>query len=203
MDIKSAHTKFRLLQEEYFNRASHLVEVEKKTTRGHGILLVDMDDLILATPLRSNMSAKRYKSDGFLTYKTHQVIDTDHQGNPKVNETGEPILKEVLIGLDISKTLFVQASDINESSPYQFQDPEEEKYYQQHFAQIKRRVKSYINNYKKLCADIKSGKNIKHYRVKEYKYTTLQNYHDILDIALTAEEYKNFLIQKQFITAPA
>lgn len=180
--VLSSHTKFRLLNKSYIDKIDTLgyVEFLTKDLRGHGILILNINNTTIAAPLRSNMSLYRNGSAGFFTYKEY------------VNIYGKKVLK----GIDISKMLFVEAADINESSTYTFQDLEEEKFYQDNFDKYKRSVAKYINEYIKICKRIKEGKKPNWFILKEYRYSTLQNFHSILGITLTAYELQEEIFKR-------
>lgn len=180
--VLSSHTKFRLLNESYIDKIDTLgyVEFLTKELRGHGILILNIKDTTIAAPLRSNMSVYRNGSSGFFPYEEY------------TNDYGKKVLK----GIDISKMLFVEAADINESSTYTFQDLDEERFYQDNFDKYKRSVAKYINDYIKICNRIKEGKKANWFILKEYQYTTLQNFHSILGITLTTCELQEEIFKR-------
>lgn len=180
--VLSTHTKFRLLDDSYIDRINSLgyIEILTNELRGHGILILNLNDNIVAAPLRSNMSTYRNGSSGFFSY------------NQYISSSGQPALK----GIDISKMLFVEPTDIKEGSNYTFQDPKEEEFYQDNFDKYKRSVAKYINDYIKICNRIAEEKKVKWEILKEYQFTTLQNFHNKLGITITANDLQGEILKR-------
>ncbi|MCJ0568102.1 hypothetical protein MMJ54_00375, partial [Enterococcus cecorum] len=49
---------FHLLTQDYFDTYQNLDEFQKDNERGHGVMILDINNLLIAIPLRSGISEK-------------------------------------------------------------------------------------------------------------------------------------------------
>lgn len=133
--------KLRSMTSEAYQRLSHgRVQVLQKN-RGYGVISVQVNDLIFAVPLRSNLN----HANGFKT------IFFRNQWN----------------GLDYSKALLVDSSDLM-SEAFRPRDAKEYKKIQSNKEKITREFRSYVDEY---IYSVKSGEaNERKFRFTTLQY---------------------------------
>lgn len=164
--IKKGSIYFHLMNNLYFDEFSSYKEFQNDFNRGHGVLIVDINSLLIAIPLRSKI--KPYFQNKKHLFPYSQYVD----------DTGNLYLK----ALDFSKLMIIEEKHINKTTNYIFKDIKEKTFYLENFNRIYTRVNNYIQKYISLCNSIENNKNISKYSLEPYRYSTLINFHDKLGI---------------------
>jgi len=168
---------FFMMNQLYFDDYSHLDEFQDDLNRGHGVMILDINNLIIGIPLRSNLKPHLQKSKHLFPYGAYVDVD------------GEEKLK----ALDFSKTTIIETKYINTTTNYIFKDENEKAFYLDNFSRISLRLKNYIEKYISICKNIERGENVAAWSMKPYRYTTLINFHKELGINTAAEEVKKVI----------
>jgi protein AbiQ len=143
----------RTLKQDSYNRlAKDRPEVLEKN-RGYGIVSITIDTLTYAIPLRSNMN----HSSGFKTISMKR---------------GKKLIWN---GLDYSKALIVQQSDI-ESTAFKLREQKEFDKIQSNKSKIQSEFEKYVTAYRE---SVEKGTSTKDPR---FKFSTLQYFHAELGI---------------------
>lgn len=171
--IKKNTLYFRLMKPSYFNDYKSLDEFQEDHLRGHGIMILDVDDLLVAIPLRSGIPAYMKQAKHIFFYEIYI----------KENK------KECLKALDFSKLTIIEEKYLDNTRTYIFKDEKEKQFYLNNFNRIYSRVNSYVSSYKKICKNIEEGKAITSYTLKPYRYSTLRNFHKELNIKISKEDF--------------
>lgn len=169
---------FSLMNNKYFNEFESLDEFQKDNKRGHGVMIIDINDLLIAVPLRSSLSPYMNKAKHLFPYEIY---------------TKESDGKEYLKALDFSKLTIIKEEHVNTETTYFFKDNKEKKFYLDNFNRIQLRVNNYIKNYQKLCSKIAEQKSLTKYTLKPYRYSTLRNFHEELGISITKDDFIKIL----------
>ncbi|MEB8419042.1 hypothetical protein NGG16_16530 [Enterococcus casseliflavus] len=164
---------FYLLNEDYFQNYQILDEFQKDNSRGHGVMILDIDDLMIAIPLRSGIPTFTLNSNHIFPYQEYT----------KTNG------KKCLRALDFSKMTIIEEKYLNTKTTYIFKDENEKQFYLDNFNRIYTRVNNYVIKYKKICSDIENGKKVSFLTIKPYRFSTLRNFHTELNISLTKEKF--------------
>lgn len=101
---------FHLMTEEYFYIYQNLDEFQTDPNRGHGVMIIDINNLLVAVPLRSKIKPYMKKSNHLFPYETY--ID---------KHTNQTFLK----ALDFSKLTIIQEEFVNKQTTYIFNNEEE------------------------------------------------------------------------------
>lgn len=168
---------FMLMTEEYFTDYSELDEFEQKSDRGHGIMALRVNNLIAAVPLRSSVPAWQKDERHLFVYKEY------------IKANGIECIK----ALDFSKLTFVDEKYIDKDRVYHFQDPEEKDFYLENTNRIFTRLNGYVRTYKRICDRIKNGQRVKKVDLKQYRFSTLRNFHELLGIEISKSMFVNTL----------
>jgi len=104
---------FHLLTEDYFNTYKNLDEFQEDVARGHGVMILDIKNLLIAIPLRSGISANLRNARHIFPYATYERNDG----------------RECLKALDFSKLTIIEKKHIDYLRIYHFSDIEEKKFY--------------------------------------------------------------------------
>ena len=145
------------LDNSFYNNNSHLKEAldnvngswAKGKVRGYGVVVIDLDRLTFAIPLRSNIR----HSAAYITVRSN---NSGIKGK----------------GLDFSKALIISKASYISHLPFKI-SPEEHKRLQDKEVHITKSFEKYVTKYIK--ANAKADQNI--LRSIEYRFTTLINYH--------------------------
>lgn len=162
-----------LMNAVYYQEMSKLEEFQEDNNRGHGIMIININSFLVAIPLRSSLKPHLTKARYLFPYGTY------------INNDNKTLLK----ALDFSKIILVEEYHIDTTKNYIFKDKAEEQFYIDNFNRIKLRVNNYIEGYVTMCKKLKEGKEVNKYLIKNYRFTTLKNFHEQLGILLTKEEY--------------
>ena len=100
---------FHLLTQEYFETYQELDEFQQDNARGHGVMILDINNKLIAIPLRSGISDNLKNSSHLFPYTTYKRHD------------GKICLK----ALDFSKLTIIKEKDIDNSKIYHFKNPNE------------------------------------------------------------------------------
>lgn len=171
---------FHLLTEDYFNEYRCLDEFQDDVLRGHGVMILGINDRMIAIPLRSGISEKLRNSRHVFPYTTYERSD------------GRRLLK----ALDFSKLTIIEKRHIDYLRIYHFKDIEEKKFYLRNSNRIFTRVKNYVQKYIDICLKIENHERVSDMTLKPYKYSTLRNFHSELGISITKEQFISILKQK-------
>ena len=176
---------FYLLNSNYFEEYQNLDEFQEDNSRGHGVIVIDINDLIIAVPLRSGINA-------YLSNSKHIFKYTEY-----LRPSGRSCIK----ALDFSKITIIEEKYINKNTTYIFKDENERQFYLKNFNRIYTRINNYVKAYKNICYNIEVGKRVYINTLKPYKFSTLRNFHSELDINITKEQFievleENGLIKK-------
>lgn len=163
---------FRQLNENFFTKYRGIDEFLKKNTRGHGIMIMDYLDLLVAVPLRSSLKPYMKKQQFIFPYKV-------------CNKGGKRCLK----GMDFSKLIIMSEEDLQGSVGFVFQDDCEKQYYIDNYSKIVNRLGNYIKRYKRLCYQIQEGVQPSITQLRLYRYSTIRNFHESLGIHLSKESF--------------
>ena len=166
---------FMLMNDKYYDEMSNLDEFQEDHHRGHGILIVDISDLLIAIPLRSKLKPYMRKSKHIFPYETYIIKN-----------------KTFLKGLDLSKITIIQEHHVDLNKNYLFKDIEEKQFYLNNFNRLKLRVNNYINGYIDVCNKIENKIDVSS-PIRKYRYTTLKNFHKELNINITKADFDNTL----------
>lgn len=164
---------FSLMNTQYFNDFETLDEFQKDNNRGHGVMIIDINDLLIAIPLRSSLSPYMNKAKHLFPYEIYTKEDDG---------------KDYLKALDFSKLTIIKEKYVNTKTTYIFKDSKEKKFYLDNFNRIQLRVKNYINSYQTICSKIGKQKKLTKHTLKPYRYSTLRNFHEELNIAITKDD---------------
>ena len=104
---------FHLLTQEYFETYQELDEFQQDNARGHGVMILDINNKLIAIPLRSGISDNLKNSSHLFPYTTYKRHD------------GKICLK----ALDFSKLTIIKEKDIDNSKIYHFKNPNEKNFY--------------------------------------------------------------------------
>ena len=162
---------FHLLTEDYFNIYNSLDEFQEDVSRGHGVMILGINDLLIAIPLRSGISENLKNARHIFPYTVYEKSD------------GRKCLK----ALDFSKLTIIKEEHIDYSRVYHFKDIEEKKFYLSNSNRIFTRVKNYVQKYIDICNKIEQNKLITKQTLQPYQYSTLRNFHSELGVAITKE----------------
>lgn len=66
---------FHLLTEDYFNTYKNLDEFQEDVARGHGVMILDIKNLLIAIPPRSGISANLRNARHIFPYVTYERND--------------------------------------------------------------------------------------------------------------------------------
>ena len=168
---------FHLLTQDYFDTYQNLDEFQKDNERGHGVMILDINNLLIAIPLRSGISENLRSARHLFPYTTYRRYD------------GKICLK----ALDFSKLTIIKKKHIDNSRIYHFKDPNEKRFYLKNSNRIFSRVKNYVNKYIQICSKIEKGEIVKFRTLNPYKYSTLRNFHNELGIKISKEDFINQL----------
>lgn len=161
--------KFRQLTSDFYAEHNHLVEIVDKEKdgrivdkgRGYGVLLVSVKGYKFAIPLRSKMH-----------------INHKHNFTTKIHEVNG---KKVRHGLDYSKAVIITEDRFVSDIPFFLEDKFD-------FIKIDKSEQHIINSFEKFISKyIKAVQNDDKNVLNEYKFSTLQNYHNELGIQKTLE----------------
>lgn len=172
---------FHLMTEEYFDIYQNLDEFQTDPNRGHGVMIIDINNLLVAVPLRSKIKPYMKKSNHLFPYETY--IDEN---------TNQTFLK----ALDFSKLTIIQEEFVNKQTTYIFNNEEEKKYYTNNFNRLYTRINNYISTYQKICLQISNQEDVKRYTLSPYRYSTLRNFHNELNISISKEDFVKVLKEK-------
>ena len=164
---------FHLLTDSYFDNYCDYDEFQCDNNRGHGLMIIDINNRIIAIPLRSGLPAYMIRQRHLFPYTTY----TKDNG------------KECLYALDFSKLMFIDEKYIDQIRNYIFRNDEEKRFYLENFNRIFSSVKSYINSYIRLCKKIEENENVTYSIMKPYIYSTLRNFHTELGINITKQQF--------------
>lgn len=171
---------FRLFEDSFFDKYEHMDEFLKKNSRGHGVLLLNYLDLLVAVPLRSSLNPNIEKQRYIFPYE----VWTKDDG------------KKYLKAMDFSKLLIISKEDLRGSIGFIFRDHKEKEYYQNNYNKIMMRLTKYITDYVALCDKIDKGERVSFRKLKLYRYSTIRNFHSELQINISKrnfiEELKNY-----------
>jgi len=165
---------FSLMNTHYFNDFESLDEFQKDNNRGHGVMIIDINDLLIAIPLRSSLPPYMNKSNHLFPYEIY---------------TKKSDGKEYLKALDFSKLTIVKEEHVNTKTTYFFKDSKEKKFYLDNFSRIQLRVKNYIKSYQNICLKIGEQKKLTKHTLKPYRFSTLRNFHEELGISITKDDF--------------
>ena len=168
---------FHLLTQDYFDTYQNLDEFQKDNERGRGVMILDINNLLIAIPLRSGISENLRSARHLFPYTTYRRYD------------GKICLK----ALDFSKLTIIKEKHIDNSRIYHFKDPNEKRFYLKNSNRIFSRVKNYVNKYIQICSKIEKGEIVKFRTLNPYKYSTLRNFHNELGIKISKEDFINQL----------
>lgn len=168
---------FHLLTQDYFDTYRNLDEFQEDTSRGHGVMILDINNLLVAVPLRSGISEKLAGAQHVFPYTTYLRSD------------GKRCLKV----LDFSKLMIISENHIDYTKVYHFKDSDEKKFYLRNSNRIFTRVKNYVRKYINICSRIEQGESITPRTLQSYKYSTLRNFHKELGISITKQLFINQL----------
>ncbi|MGT2800696.1 hypothetical protein [Streptococcus marmotae] len=141
-----------------------LDEFQENHARGHGVMVLDINNQLIAILLRSGISENLRNSSHLFPYKTYRRHD------------GKMCLK----ALDFSKLTIIDEKYIDNSRIYHFKNPNEKSFYLKNSNRIFSRVKNYINKYIKICSKIENGGTVTFRTLSPYRFSTLRNFHDEL-----------------------
>ena len=168
---------FHLLTQEYFETYQELDEFQQDNARGHGVMILDINNKLIAIPLRSGISDNLKNSSHLFPYTSYKRHD------------GKMCLK----ALDFSKLTIIEEKDIDNSKIYHFKNPNEKNFYLKNSNRIFSRVKNYVNKYIKICSRIENGEAVTFRTLTPYRFSTLRNFHNELGIAISKEDFINQL----------
>ena len=168
---------FHLLTQEYFETYQELDEFQQDNARGHGVMILDINNKLIAIPLRSGISDNLKNSSHLFPYTTYRRHD------------GKICLK----ALDFSKLTIIKEKDIDNSKIYHFKNPNEKNFYLKNSNRIFSRVKNYVNKYIKICSRIENRDTVTFRTLTPYRFSTLRHFHDELGIAISKEDFINCL----------
>lgn len=168
---------FRLFEDSFFDKYEQMDEFLKKNTRGHGVLLVNYLDLLVAVPLRSSLNPNIRKQRYIFPYE----VWTKKDG------------KKYLKAMDFSKLIIVSKGDLRKSIGFVFRDNEEKKYYQENYNKIMMRLTKYITDYVTLYHKIDKGEQVSFRKLKMYRYSTIRNFHSELKINISKQDFIEIL----------
>ncbi len=154
--------KLKKLEQSFYKNNSHLVEAldnfngcwVKGKVRGYGVVVINLNGLTFAIPLRSNIKHKA-------AYITVKSAVQGVKGK----------------GLDFSKAVLITQAGYISNSPFKI-SPQEYKKLQNKDVYITNKFEKYVGRYIKainVC-----DKNI--LQSTEYRFTTLKNYHGDLGL---------------------
>lgn len=163
---------FYLMNNQYYQDFSKYKEFQDDKNRGHGVLIIGINNRIVAVPLRSKLKPWQKNEKHLFPYQTYFADGVEY-----------------LKALDFSKTIFIEEKHINKKTNYIFQDLNEKNFYIDNFKRIQLRLKNYINKYINLCNLIEEKKELTELQIKPYRYTTLTNFHKELGIKIDQSEF--------------
>ncbi|UXS36136.1 hypothetical protein [Staphylococcus delphini] len=164
---------FHLLTQDYFDTYQYLDEFQEDNTRGHGVMILDINNQLIAIPLRSGISDKHRNSSHLFTYTTYRRHD------------GKMCLK----ALDFSKLTIIDEKYIDYSRIYHFKNPNEKNFYLKNSNRIFSRVKNYVNKYIEICSKSENGDTLTFRTLNPYRFSTLRNFHKELGIAISKQDF--------------
>lgn len=164
-----------LMTEDYYQEMSPLDEFQEDKSRGHGIMVININDLLVAIPLRSKLKVHMQSAKHIIPYGTY------------VNDG-----KEYLKGLDLSKITFIEERHVAINKNYIFKDEKEKEFYLGNFNRIKLRVNNYIEGYVEVCKKIELSKDVSS-PIRKYRFTTLKNFHAPLNISIAKQDFDKTL----------
>lgn len=182
--IQLGQISFRLMTQRFFNEMGQLNEFTKKDHRAHGIMLIkiSMSEKLIAIPLRSSLKKTQKNKPYIIAYEIYDKTD--------------PITSNVskaLKGLDMSKLVFIEEEYVDFTKVFKTSDEAEQQYYRDHYDQIYRRVTNYIAKYQKQCNDFSNlNEKAKKSFYYNYRFSTLVNFHEELEINISKEEIQRF-----------
>lgn len=162
---------FYLLNQNYFTDYQALDEFQIDNARGHGVMIIDINDLMVAIPLRSGILAYSKNSSHIFPYQEY------------TKDNGKKCLK----ALDFSKLTIIEEKYINKDTTYLFRDEDEKKFYLENFNRIYTRINNYVTTYKKICSDLENEVEVSYRTLNPYRFSTLRNFHNKLDISINKE----------------
>ncbi|MCO4324324.1 MULTISPECIES: hypothetical protein [Mammaliicoccus] len=168
---------FMLMNDSYYKEMGNLDEFQEDSNRGHGVMIVDINDHLIAVPLRSKLKPHFIKAPHIFAYKTYL-------------SEGNTYLK----GLDFSKTTIIEKKHVNTKVQYIFNDEEEKIFYLNNFSRLQLRITNYIKGYITLCSKINNNEDVSS-QIKKYRFTTLKNFHKELNIEISKEDFNEILRQ--------
>lgn len=164
---------FSLMNTQYFNEYESLDEFQKDINRGHGVMVIDINDLLIAIPLRSSLSPFMTKAKHLFPYGIY---------------TKESDGEEYLKALDFSKLTIIKEEHVDTNTNYIFKDSNEKQFYLNNFNRIQLRVRNYIKSYQNICTKISKNEELKKHTLTPYRFSTLRNFHEELDIEISKED---------------
>lgn len=168
---------FHLLTEDYFNMYRKLDEFQEDASRGHGVMILEINELLIAIPLRSGIPENLQNARHIFPYCAYERNDG----------------KRCLKALDFSKLTIIEERYIDYSRVYHFKDNDEKRFYLNNSNRIFMRVKNYVSKYIAICSKIEQGELVTKISLRPYQYSTLRNFHSELGIFITKEEFTNKL----------
>lgn len=168
---------FHLLTQDYFDTYQYLDEFQEDNARGHGVMVLDINNQLIAIPLRSGIPEHLRNASHLFPYTTYRRHD------------GRMCLKT----LDFSKLTIIEEKYIDNSRIYHFKNPNEKIFYLRNSNRIFSRVKNYVNKYIEICSKIEKGETVTFRTLTPYRFSTLRNFHDELRIAISKEDFINQL----------
>lgn len=159
--------ELKKLDPSFYTDNPHLIEVldningnwQSGKTRGYGVVVINLNSLKFAIPLRTNI-----KHDAAYITK-------------KLPASPCPLGRVKGKGLDFSKAVLIQKDSYISSSAFKIPSDEHNKLLnKEHF--ITKKFEKYVDRYRKAVTT--ADKHI--LQSAEYLYTTLQNYHSDLEL---------------------
>ncbi|HEM3177245.1 TPA: hypothetical protein U0919_000760 [Streptococcus suis] len=166
---------FHLLTQDYFESYQYLDEFQEDCARGHGVMVLDIHNLLIAIPLRSGISERLRRSSHLFPYTTYKRHD------------GKMCLK----ALDFSKLTIIEEKHIDYTKIYHFNDSNEKIFYLRNSNRIFSRIKNYVNKYIDICLKIEHGESVTFRTLNPYRFSTLRNFHFELGIAISKQDFIN------------
>ncbi|HGC8699706.1 TPA: hypothetical protein ACG4JN_001284 [Streptococcus agalactiae] len=168
---------FHLITQDYFDTYQYLDEFQEDNARGYGVMVLDINNQLIAIPLRSGLPEHLRNASHLFPYTTYRRHD------------GRICLK----ALDFSKLTIIEEKYIDNSRIYHFKNPNEKIFYLRNSNRIFSRVKNYVNKYIEICSKIEKGETVTFRTLNPYRFSTLRNFHDELGIAISKEDFINQL----------
>ena len=165
-ELEDSGMHLKKLDQSFYNNHTHLQEALDNSNgswaqgkvRGYGVVVISINNLIFAVPLRSNI---RHKA-AYITVRS-QVKGSKGKG------------------LDFSKAMLITQQSYISTSPFKISSDEHKKL-QNKEVHIIKRFEKYVSKY--ILAVEKGDQNI--LKSAEYRFTTLINYH--VELGVTHNE---------------